>query len=90
MPIFSSMEERNKLLRIYGPDLCAQEAMAVVNMMRMFSLTPLNDADEEEEEVFFNIVVVSHNKIIVNFNIIGRSSRRFTPSTICSSTIRFN
>ena len=43
------MEERNKLLRIYGPDLCAEEANAVANMMRMFSLSPLYEEDDDDD-----------------------------------------
>lgn len=48
----SSMEARNRLLRIYGPELCGEEAAAVMNMMRMFSLSPqeLDDDDDEAGE----------------------------------------
>lgn len=49
---FSAMEERNKLLRIYGPDLCAEEANAVANMMRMFSLSPLFEEEDDDAGVF--------------------------------------
>ena len=52
------MEERNKLLRIYGPDLCIEEATAVINMTRMFSLSPLDDGEEEEDVITFLFVVV--------------------------------
>lgn len=54
------MEERNKLLRIYGPDLCAEEATAVMNMMRMFSLSPLDDGEEEEDEVIYLLIYFYH------------------------------
>jgi hypothetical protein len=47
----SSMEERNKLLRIYGPDLCAEEANAVANMMRMFSLSSMYE-DTDDDDAF--------------------------------------
>jgi hypothetical protein len=55
----SSMEERNKLLRIYGPELCAEEASAVANMMRMFSLSPMYDEDEGDEAPEVHLLSVS-------------------------------
>jgi hypothetical protein len=46
----SSMEARNKLVHIYGPDLCSEEVAAVMNMMRMLSLAPSAAKEKAEDE----------------------------------------
>lgn len=44
------MDARNKLVRIYGPDLCSEEVAAVMNMMRMLSLAPTAAIEQEDED----------------------------------------
>jgi len=42
-----AMAKRNKLVHIFGEELCAEEVAAVLNMRRMFALLGDDDKDEE-------------------------------------------
>ena len=44
------MDARNKLVHIYGSDLCGEEVAAVMNMMRMLSLAPFGPEEVEDGE----------------------------------------
>lgn len=86
----SAMEERNKLLRIYGPDLCAEEANAVANMMRMFSLSPLFEEDDDDASG----TTESTNKVLFcgpkRLLFIGWDKRRLHVASFCQTAARPN
>lgn len=47
--IEAAMANRNKLVHIFGEELCAEEVAAVLNMRRMFALLGNDDKEDERE-----------------------------------------